>query len=368
MSVLDFLFDGKPPTSVTTYGSTTENLPQWMSDYTQGLIAKANQIGAQPYQPYTGPRIAGTTPDQQRAQEVTRSSVGVYQPWLQQAGALTQAAGAIDAPGAAAPYMAQAGKRAPGNLQEYIDPYIGNVIDRAKLEANRNYDENIQPRLNNQFTSSGQYGSSAHMRESNRAARDLTEGLQSQAMEALSQAYGQAGSQFQSDQSRQAQLAGTAGDLATRQASTGLEAGRQSAALGESAQNQAFKDAGALSAVGSDIQQQQQRNLDLAYGDFQAQRDYPKQNVDWLSSVIRGIPTGSTKETTSTGPASVYGPSTISQIGSLITAGKGLWDLWNNNPSTAAPAGKAQGGAVRRYAKGGKVRARRPGALDWVEV
>jgi len=203
----------------------------------------------------------------------------------------------------------------------------------------------------------------------------LTEGLNSQSLGALSQAYQQAGSQFQSDQGRQAQLASTAGDLASRQAQTGLEAGRQAATLGESAQNQAFKDVGALSAVGSDVQQQQQRNLDLAYQDFQAQRDYPKQNVDWLSSVIRGMPTPMSTTKTETGPppaGTVYGPSTISQIGSLITAGKGIWDMWNGSKTSGGTSGpqQARGGAIRvnRYAKGGRVRGRRPGALDWVTV
>lgn len=363
MSVLDFLFEGKPPTSVTTYGSTTENLPQWMSDYTQGLIAKANQVGAQAYQPYSGPRIAALNSDQQKAEEMTRSSVGIYQPWLAQAGALTQAAGAINAPGAAQPYMDQAAKRLPGNVQEYMDPYVGNVIDRAKLEANRNFEEKIQPRLNNQFTSAGQYGSSAHMREADRAARDLTEGLQSTSLGALSQAYQQASGQFQTDQGRQAQLASTAGNLAAAQANTGLEAGRQSAALGEASQALGMKDAGALSAIGAEQQQQQQRNLDLAYGDFQAQRDFPKQNVDWLSQVIRGMPQQTTTTKTETGlppPGTTYGPSTVESIGSLITAGKGIYDIFQGN--------KARGGAVRRYAKGGLVRPRRPGALHWVTV
>ena len=45
MSILDFLFEGKPPQSVTTYGQTVENIPKWMSDYTQGLIARPWDIG-----------------------------------------------------------------------------------------------------------------------------------------------------------------------------------------------------------------------------------------------------------------------------------------------------------------------------------
>ena len=64
-SITDFLFQGRPPQSVTTYGQTVENIPKWMSDYTQGLIARANAAAAEPYIPYGGPRIAGFSPEEQ---------------------------------------------------------------------------------------------------------------------------------------------------------------------------------------------------------------------------------------------------------------------------------------------------------------
>ena len=100
MSVLDFLFEGRPPTSVTTYGQTVENIPKWMSDYTQGLIGRANVIAAEPYQAYEGPRIAGWAPEQLGAFEAGRENIGAWQPELETAGGLAQA-GAASFPGAA---------------------------------------------------------------------------------------------------------------------------------------------------------------------------------------------------------------------------------------------------------------------------
>jgi len=82
MSILDFLFEGKPPQSVTTYGQTVENIPKWMSDYTQGLIARANAAAAEPYIPYGGPRISGFDPAQEEAFRMTEENVGAYQPYL----------------------------------------------------------------------------------------------------------------------------------------------------------------------------------------------------------------------------------------------------------------------------------------------
>ena len=79
----DFLFEGKPPQSVTTYGTTVEGTPKWMSDYTQGLIARANAAAAEPYIPYGGPRIAGFSPEQEAAFGMVEENVGAYQPFLE---------------------------------------------------------------------------------------------------------------------------------------------------------------------------------------------------------------------------------------------------------------------------------------------
>jgi hypothetical protein len=365
--VLDFLFEGQPPPSVTAYGSSTQNLPTWLSDYTQGLVGRANQIAGTPYQPYGGPRVAGFTPQQQQAFGNVSANQGNYQPYLNQAGALTQTAGAIDVPGAAQPYMGAAGASFPQAAGQYMDPYVGNVINRAELEANRNFNENIMPSLTNKFTSAGQYGSSANQREADVAARNLTEGLQSTSLGALSNAYEQGAGQFESDVGRQAQLAGLAGQLASTQGNLGLAAGRQEATLGDFAQSAGLKDVGALQAAGAAQQQFGQTNLDTAYQDFLNQRQYPQQQASWLSSIINGTPYAkqtTTQQTTPAQPGQLQN-SGLSQIGTAVTAGKGIWDTL----FPATTTGSARGGIIRR-ARGGKTNAashRARGGLTMME-
>lgn len=338
----DFLFDGKPPPSVTTTGSTTSSIPQWMADYNQGLISRANQIAAEPYQQYGGPRVAGFTPDTQNAFNVTRQAANAYQGPLAQALGLTQDAVGPDSGGlaTASPYMQQAGQNFPGQAQQYMDPYVQNVIDRSKLEASRFYNEQLDPALSNKFTAAGQYGSSAHEREANRGARDITEGLNSQANAQLSQAYTNAGQMFNQDQSRQLGLAQLAGNLGTQQQQAQLEGGRQLGALGAASQQLGLTGANALDTIGKEQQGLNQKNLDTAYGDFQRQTNYPRETVDWLSSVIRGMPAPTSSTTTGTGPASVVGPSGLSQIGSAATGVAGLWELfrdWNKDKEKKEP-------------------------------
>lgn len=353
MGVLDFLFEGSPPPSTTTYGTTVENMPQWLSDYTQALIARANVVAAEPYQAYQGPRVAGFTDDQTNAFDVIRNNIGNWNDEFDASknatsGALTQASPYFDK---AMTNFNQAAGAAPDQIDKYIDPYVGNVIDRAQVVANRNWEENILPGIENRFITSGQSGSSGHRVGLEKAGRDLSEGLQSQSLAALSDAYKTAGSQYQADASRVASIGQSMGQLGQMRGQLGLQQGQQLSGLAQLQQSMAGRDASALQAVGDARQAQTQRNLDLAYGDFREQRDYPRQNVDWMSSIIRGLPHETTTNTSSTGPANAYQPSPLSQLISLYGLYKDV-------------TGKAKGGVVHipgpiegygRYAEGGKV-------------
>jgi hypothetical protein len=106
-----------------------------------------------------------------------------------------------------------------------------------------------------------------------------------------------------------------------------------------------YGDAAALEAVGRTQRGMDQQSLNLAYGDFQQQRDYPRNTIDWMSSVIRGLPYDRAKAFEQYGPQSglEYQPSQASQLASLFSTGMGIYDQF-----------KAEGGLVQ-YAEGGFV-------------
>lgn len=340
MSVMDFLFEGQPPPSVTTYGTRTENLPQWMSDYAQNLITRANAVGMEPYQAYPGPRLAGFTPEQLQAFGEVPGAANAYQPYLSQAGdaakgALTQAQ----------PYINAAAQTFPGAVDQYMNPYVEKVVNRASTLTNRALNEQLLPSVARVFGAAGQDArSSAYRRAVDTGVRDLAEGLQTQAQGALSQAYESAGQMFGQDAARNANLAATVGNL-------GLGASQQQGVLAELAQRLGLTGAAALETVGQEQQQQQQRGLDLAYQDFQNQRDYPRQTLDWMSGILQGTPHSTQNAVSETGPAQIYQPSPIAQAGSAATGIAGL---------ISALKQKSRGGRVR-YKRGGRVRGR--GAL-----
>lgn len=302
MGVLDFLFDGSPPKSVNTYGTTTANIPQWLSDYTQGLIAKQNQIAAQGYQAYTGPRVAGFTPDQNNAFSMVRSNVGNYQPELNEATVDTK--GALTS---SQPYFTAAGQSTPNAIQGYLNPYMKAVTDQGTRIAMQNYNEKIMPGINSQFIGSGQSGSSANLDKVLQAGRDVTDNIQQNADAQLAQGYNSSAAQFASDAGRNAQL-GTAVGALDLNAASGLNQ------LAQSRQALGLTDEKALQASGQEQQQNTQQNLDTAYGDFNQQRAFPTQAVTNIANLVQGLPRDTTTQTTSTGPANVYQPSPLSQI------------------------------------------------------
>jgi len=312
-SITDFLFEGKPPAPVTTYGSTVSNMPTWMSDYANSVLSGAAGAGSEPYQPYTGPRVAPLNPDQQAGFQATRDTVA------NQKGPLSLAQ----------PYLDQAGKTFTGsNVTDYMNPYIQNVTDRNAALTGRAINEQLLPALASKFGSYGQdTRSSAYRAEADRGSRDLMESLQQQNNALLSQGYQQAGEQFSSDAGRNAQLAQIMGPLAQYQQQIGLGG------------------ANALQNIGATQQGETQKSLDTAYQDFQQQRDYPKTQISWMQSLLNGMPFDQSKSTSQDQIPSNYQPSGLSQVGSTAADIAGLLKMFNIG-------GSKRGGHIR-FNRGG---------------
>jgi hypothetical protein len=356
-SNIDFLFEGKPPQSVTTEGQTVEGIPKWMSDYTQGLIARANAAAAEPYIPYGGPRIAGFTPEQQAAFGMVEAQTGAYQPYLEGAaagygGGLSRAANI----GRAASPFVERGSQAwtdEGVAESYMSPYIGNVLDRQEALATRTLEEEFMPRLSGMFGGAGQYGSrggTGSMEDiAMRGGRDIQEGLEAQRLEALHGAYGQGADIFAGDQSRSAEMARIVGALEEAGATSMYRGAEGLGMLGSEAQRMGLTDAAAMEGIGAQQQGLNQASLDMAYADFLEQRNLPFDRVAFMNQAIRGLPMDRTQTRTDFGPASIYQPSPLSQIVGAYGVYRGM------NPSGEAEGGYIEGEYedVSDYAEGG---------------
>jgi hypothetical protein len=104
---------------------------------------------------------------------------------------------------------------------------------------------------------------------------------------------------------------------------------RQAGALGQLAglaqQEQGMRtaDVAALETAGLSQQAQQQRQLDAAYQQFMEQQLYPRQQMDWLSTQIRGMAPITPQTVTQQGYTTQFAPSPLSQLASGLFAYKG---------------------------------------------
>jgi hypothetical protein len=327
MAFLNFLTQGKPLPS-TSSTLTTSQVPQYLSDYLYNLMSGAYSAAQEEYQPYEGPRIAPFTQDQLSAFQQTREAAGSYKPALEAAGEAASQAGELSPTGMAQPYFEQAGGALPDVIGDYMNPYQEQVINRMGDLAQRQITEKLMPAIGDQFTRAGQFGSTRQQEIAGRTVRDVAEGLSGAIGEQLSKGYATAGQQAQEDLRRLASIGQATGQLAGTEMGARGNLASLYANLGQKEQALGLQGAGALETIGLTQEQMNQRNLDLAYQDFLRQTAYPKEQISFLSNVIRGLPSGGgtqSGQTTSMGQS--YSASPLSQLASAGLSASAISNL-----------------------------------------
>jgi hypothetical protein len=260
-----------PPPAVQTrveQNTIPAELRPFITDILEESQAVKDRRMEEGYVPFEGPRIAEFTPDQQEAFTGVRSLVGTGQQYFDPATRLTAAS-------ALAPTRTE-------EVQQYMSPYIQNVVDIQTREAQRLADIDKQ-KLASQAVDSGGYGSS---REAILQA-ELQRNLQQQLGDI--QAKGTAAA-YEDAQRRMAEQRGRE-----------LSAGSQFANLGVTAPSQTMKELQGLEAVGAQQQAQQQQALNIAQQEYEIARTFPERTLQDYSSIVRGfsapIPASSTLNT-----------------------------------------------------------------------
>jgi hypothetical protein len=243
-----------------------------------------------------------------------------------------------------------------------------------------------------------------------RALRDTQEAILAEQAKALQAGYGQAADIYGQDVGRLAQLAGTVGQLSTADLNRFLESGvrvadigakmgqltsedaarladigratgqltqqdaanlariaeskgqltQQDAAnlqnlaskysmLGETAQGLGLRGAEAVTDVGTKERLMQQKNLDLAYQDFISQRDYPKEQIKFLSDVLQGVRLPQTTVTQSTTTPEL--PGGASAIEKAITGATGIEELLDKYRKYFPSSSSSSGADTTDYSK-----------------
>ena len=322
------------PTNVTQYQS---GFAPEIAGYGQSMVGQAaalTDINTNPYQQYQGETTAQFSPLQQQA--FNNAATMQTDPALGQATAASQAAtlGGLNTQYTYNPYQTQS-FTSPGMAQAYMNPYLQASL-APQLAIQQQQQGAAQQTQNAQAAQAGAFGGSRFGVQA--AATGLNNQLANQNLigQGYNTAYNQGAQQFNTEQGASQQAANLnaqQGQFGANLGLQGLNTALQGAnTTGTLANNQYNQNMGinALQAQYGGVQQQQAQNIDnTAQQNFLNAQNYPYQQLNFMSNLVRGLPM--TQQS-----ASVYQapPSMLSQV-----AGAGL---------TAAALLKAKGGVIKK--------------------
>jgi len=227
------------------------------------------------------------------------AGVGSYQPYLDQAqagleGAMQTAAGA---------------GMSPTEYQDYMDPYLDDVVQRAQADIGRQGQIQEQA-ANAKAAGAGAFGGSRAAVVQGEIGRNTLEQQARTGERLRSAGFAQA-----------SQLAQQAANQQLKQAQLGGGLAQGIAGLGSQAQGMGVQDINTLLGIGGLQQQQDQTGLNIGQQNILGQQQLPFQQLGFLSDIFQGVPAlQQTISQTTTPP-----PSAMSQILGLGIAGLGAY-------------------------------------------
>ena len=187
----------------------------------------------------------------------------------------------------------QAGQFDNAAAQQYMSPYMQQVVDVQKQQAIREAQRQNAGRAAD-AVQAGAFGGSRQAIQQGLASEALSRQLGEIQASGQQQAYESAQGQFERD--RAARESAERLGIGAAESASGQAA--QMAQLGQMARDGDIQAASMLEKIGRDIQAEKQAGLDIAYEDFVRQRDYDREQLQFYSSILRGVPVQPSTETT----------------------------------------------------------------------
>ena len=277
------------------------SLPAFQEAQFKELFGAAKGVAQQPFIPYTGPMVAGFSPDQLRQFQATR---GLFETGMQ----FDPTKGLQTLAQEARPVTGQVGSLLTADIGAYQSPYQQQVIDATMRDIQRQADI-ARTGAQERAIRAGAFGGSRSAILEAESQRPFAEVMARTAAEQRERGYGQALGAAESDIARQMQMAQFAPELE-------LRARAQQAGLLGGLQGQQLTGLGLLGGIGAQQQMLQQRAIDAARGEFQRALGYGPQQIGLLGAGM-GTPLvgGTTTQAQKTGAGDVLG--TAAQLATL---------------------------------------------------
>ena len=298
-----------------------------VAPYAQRLLGRAESLFDEPYMQYQPERTAGFSPLQQMSYD--NAALMQSSPQLQDATAMAGLAGlgALNTSYTYNPYVNQ--QFTGANVQQYMSPYMENVVQRQQADAQRQADIARQAQ-GAQAARSGAFGGSGDYLMRAQAAGNLARQKGDIQAQGLQAAYQNAQQQFNQSQAQNlgaAQLNAQQGQFGAGLGLQGLQTALTGAnALGALGGQQYQQNMG-INAIqnqyGLQQQAQMQKDLDTRYQDYLNYQNYPYKQIGFMSDILRGVPLTQTGSSVYQAP-----PSTAQNIASLGLGAAGISKLF----------------------------------------
>ena len=256
-----------------TVAGTESSLSNWAGPYVTEMLGRGQAIASTPYQAYTGPLTAGPSALQNQAYEgIANINIPTEQmgAWTPQSYTDT------------------------GMAQKYMNPYVQTALNPQLEEARRQSEiENLKNRT--ALTKAGAYGGSRGALMESENQRNLLQNLALLTGKGYENAYQKGAEQFNAEQAAQRAAQEQANTYGIQALAKQQEAGAQQ----------------------RDIEQQ---GIAADYAQFQEARDFPYKQVQYMQSLLQGLPVAAQSTTYNQ-------PSTLSQI---LGSSSGIMSLYNS--------------------------------------
>ena len=311
-SILKYLFNphlftfylggDDPAPAPSSQNVTQTSIPEYAKPYVEKMLGKAQALTEQPYQAYGGQRLAGFTPLQNQAFESVAKLGPTQQGYM---GSQIAGMAGLGSLGAGQHYVNQATN--PNAMQAYMSPYIQNALNPQMFEASRQSDIMGQKNAA-QAVGAGAFGGSRFGLQEAERQRNLGQNLANIYGTGMQNAYDKGMQSMQFGSTLGLQGLGQAGQMASTLGN-----------LGQQQFTQQKDAAAAQQAAGTAQQQLEQQQLEQQYRDFQNQRQYPYQQLAFMSDMLRGLPLSQYSQQMYQAP-----PSMLTQAAGVGAIGKGL--------------------------------------------
>ena len=224
-------------------------LSDWAGGYVTDMMGKAQALSNTPYQTYQGPMTAGESGLQNK---MFQGLGGLTFP--NQLGQSFSSTGAYNLPQMTSTGMTNNTNTGPtGTAAQYMNPYLQGVLQPQLEELRRQSQINLQPNLA-KLTQAGGYGGGRQAIMQSEADHNLLQAQNQAIGTGYSNAYDKAMQQFNTEQGQAKTLADLMGQAGGQQ--RGIE----------------------------------QEGITADYNEFLAQRDDPIKKVQFLQSMLQGLP------------------------------------------------------------------------------